>query len=115
MSSSPGLRAEPLPDDAPHVLIVDDDFKIRDLLARYLYSQGFRVTTAADAEMAKASLRGLDFDIVLRHAFLAMQIGGCGLGRSLDTRRPARADWAGPVERNGMTWPATRFFSAASI
>ncbi len=65
MPSLSGQRAQPLPDDAPHVLIVDDDFKIRDLLARYLYSQGFRVTTAGDAAMAQASLRGLDFDIVL--------------------------------------------------
>lgn len=65
MSVSSGHRADPLPDDAPHVLIVDDDHKIRDLLARYLFTQGFRVTTAADAAMAQASLRGLDFDIVL--------------------------------------------------
>lgn len=65
MTSTSGQRAEPLPDDAPHVLVVDDDHKIRDLLARYLYGQGFRVTTAADAETAQASLRGLEFDIVL--------------------------------------------------
>lgn len=65
MTSLSAQRAEPLPDDAPHVLIVDDDQKIRDLLARYLFGQGFRVTTAADAEAAEASLRGLDFDIVL--------------------------------------------------
>lgn len=65
MTVSSGHRADPLPDDAPHVLIVDDDHKIRDLLARYLFTQGFRVTTAADAAMAQASLRGLDFDIVL--------------------------------------------------
>lgn len=65
MTSLSGQRAEPLPDDAPHVLIVDDDLKIRDLLARYLFAQGFRVTTASDAETAQASLRGLDFDIVL--------------------------------------------------
>jgi two-component system phosphate regulon response regulator OmpR len=65
MTAAPGQRSEPLPDDAPHVLIVDDDHKIRDLLARYLFTQGFRVTTAQDAENAQASLRGLDFDIVL--------------------------------------------------
>lgn len=65
MTSLASQRAEPLPDDAPHVLIVDDDLKIRDLLARYLFGQGFRVTTASDAEAAQASLRGLDFDILL--------------------------------------------------
>lgn len=65
MTAPQGKRSGPLPDDAPHVLIVDDDHKIRDLLARYLFTQGFRVTTAEDASTAEASLRGLDFDIVL--------------------------------------------------
>ena len=41
-----------LPDNAPHVLVVDDDQKIRDLLGRYLTEHGFRVTTAADAATA---------------------------------------------------------------
>ena len=41
-----------LPDNAPHVLVVDDDQKIRDLLGRYLTEHGFRVTTAADAASA---------------------------------------------------------------
>ena len=65
MTGSPEVRADAPADDAPHVLVVDDDQKIRDLLARYLFSQGFRVTTAGDAEMARAKMRGLDFDIVL--------------------------------------------------
>jgi two-component system phosphate regulon response regulator OmpR len=54
-----------LPDDAPHILIVDDDQRIRDLLARFLFEQGFRVTTAGDATAAKAAMRGLAFDIVV--------------------------------------------------
>jgi two-component system, OmpR family, phosphate regulon response regulator OmpR len=40
---------EPLADNAAHILIVDDDQRIRDLLARYLFENGFRVTTATDA------------------------------------------------------------------
>lgn len=64
-TASPTTRCEPLPDDAPHVLVVDDDHKIRDLLARYLFEHGFRVTTVGDAESARASLRGLAFDVVL--------------------------------------------------
>ncbi len=76
MTSAPlSSRAEPLPDDAPHVLVVDDDQKIRDLLARYLFEQGFRVTTAADAEGAKASLRGLAFDVILLDVMLPGQSG----------------------------------------
>ncbi|HKZ96067.1 MAG TPA: response regulator transcription factor [Hyphomicrobiaceae bacterium] len=64
-SGSATLRTEPLPDDAPHILVVDDDHKIRDLLARYLFEHGFRVTTAGDAATARASMRGLAFDVVL--------------------------------------------------
>jgi two-component system phosphate regulon response regulator OmpR len=86
MTSLAGQRAEPLPDDAPHVLIVDDDHKIRDLLARYLYGQGFRVTTAADAETAQASLRGLDFDIVLLDVMMP-GISGLELARQIKSKR----------------------------
>ena len=45
--ASPVARKEPLPDNAPHVLLVDDDHRIRDLLGRYLQDNGFRVTTPA--------------------------------------------------------------------
>ncbi|MGE0022887.1 MAG: response regulator transcription factor [Hyphomicrobium sp.] len=86
MSSQTGQRAQPLPDDAPHVLIVDDDQKIRDLLARYLYAQGFRVTTAGDAAMAQASLRGLDFDIVLLDVMMP-GISGLELAREIKRER----------------------------
>ena len=65
MTPSPSARIEPLPDDAQHILVVDDDQKIRDLLARYLFENGFRVTTAADAEGARTKMRGLSFDLVL--------------------------------------------------
>ena len=41
-------------DNAPHILIVDDDSRIRDLLGRYLHDHGFRVTMAVDAESARA-------------------------------------------------------------
>lgn len=54
-----------LPDDAQHILVVDDDQRIRDLLARYLFQNGYRVTTAADAASARASMRGLAFDLIL--------------------------------------------------
>ncbi len=44
-----GKPMESLPDNAAHILVVDDDQRIRDCLARYLFKNGFRVTTAADA------------------------------------------------------------------
>ena len=41
-----------LADDAPHLLLVDDDRRIRDLLSRFLAGEGYRVTTAMSAKAA---------------------------------------------------------------
>jgi two-component system, OmpR family, phosphate regulon response regulator OmpR len=79
---SASSRAEPLADDAPHVLVVDDDYKIRDLLGRYLFEQGFRVTTAGDAASARSSMRGLSFDIVLLDVMMPGE-NGLQLAREL--------------------------------
>ena len=65
MTNSPAAAHDALPDDAPHILVVDDDQRIRDLLARYLVQNGYRVTTASDAATARASMRGLAFDLIL--------------------------------------------------
>ena len=54
-----------LSDDAPHLLVVDDDTRIRDLLSRYLAEQGFRVTVAADAAEARRKLDGLQYDLII--------------------------------------------------
>ncbi len=59
-------RAEPRSrSDEPHLLVVDDDARLRDLLRRYLVDQGFRVTTAGDAAEARAKIRGLNFDLLI--------------------------------------------------
>ena len=50
-----------LADDAPHLLVVDDDRRIRNLLSRFLLSEGYRVTTAETAAEAGAKLEGLQF------------------------------------------------------
>jgi two-component system, OmpR family, phosphate regulon response regulator OmpR len=55
----------PLTDNAPHVLIIDDDNRIRTLLSRYLGEHGFRVTSAANAEEARRRLAGLAFDLLI--------------------------------------------------
>ncbi len=52
-------------DDAPHVMIVDDDRRIRSLLSRFLTERGFRVSMAADAAEARTILSGLDFDLLV--------------------------------------------------
>jgi len=61
-----GLEAtRPLPDDAAHLLVVDDDSRIRGLLSRYLGVNGFRVTVAASAEEARRRLSGFAFDLLV--------------------------------------------------
>jgi len=52
-------------DDAPHILVVDDDRRIRTLLSRFLSERSFRVSTAADAAEARRILRGLEFDLLV--------------------------------------------------
>ncbi|GLK86562.1 response regulator [Ancylobacter defluvii] len=52
-------------DDAVHLLIVDDDRRIRDLLSRFLSEQGYRVTTAESADDARGRLAGLTFDLLI--------------------------------------------------
>jgi two-component system phosphate regulon response regulator OmpR len=71
-----------LPDNAAHILVVDDDQGIRDLLARYLFEQGFRVTTANDAASARSAMRGLAFDLVILDVMMPGE-SGLDLAREL--------------------------------
>jgi|SRR5579884_1397661 len=48
-----------------HLLIVDDDDRIRDLLKEYLARAGFRVTAAAGGAMARRLIAELDFDLAV--------------------------------------------------
>lgn len=52
-------------DNQAHILVVDDDKRLRELLHRYLSDQNLRVTTAADAEEARSKLSGLEFDLLV--------------------------------------------------
>ncbi|MBV9347350.1 MAG: response regulator transcription factor [Pseudolabrys sp.] len=52
-------------DDAPHLLIVDDDRRIRDLLSRFLGAEGYRVSTAESVADARSKLHGLSFDLII--------------------------------------------------
>ena len=51
--------------DAPHILVVDDDTRLRELLHKYLTEQGFRITAAQDAADARAKLASFDFDLIV--------------------------------------------------
>jgi two-component system, OmpR family, phosphate regulon response regulator OmpR len=80
--TAPANRGDPLPDNAPHLLLVDDDQRIRELLTRFLSENGFRVTPAADAASARAAMRGLTFDLLILDVMMPGETG-LELARSL--------------------------------
>lgn len=71
-------------DDTAHLLVIDDDTRLRDLLRRYLSEQGFRVTTATDAADARAKLRSLTFDLLIVDIMMPGE-SGLSLTRTLRT------------------------------
>ncbi len=76
-----------MPEIAPHILVVDDDTRLRGLLRKYLVENGFRVTTAHDAVDARANLAGFDFDLLVLDV---MMPGEDGLELTRAIRRDSR-------------------------
>jgi two-component system, OmpR family, phosphate regulon response regulator OmpR len=66
---------QPLDDTAPHILVVDDDRRLRDLLRKYLTGNGYRVTTAEDGQDARAKLKGLAFDGIVLDVMMPGETG----------------------------------------
>ena len=77
-------------DTEPHLLVVDDDARLRELLRRYLSDNGFRVTAAADAVEARASLASFAFDLIVLDVMMPGESG-------LDLTRALRAGNPVPV------------------
>jgi two-component system phosphate regulon response regulator OmpR len=73
------MAAVPVPippaDDAPHLLVVDDDRRIRDLLSRYLSGEGYRISTAESAAMARAKLSSISFDLLILDVMMPGETG----------------------------------------
>ncbi|MGY8991911.1 MAG: response regulator [Rhodospirillales bacterium] len=69
--------------DAAHILVVDDDARLRDLLAKFLQEHGFMVTTAKDAQQARARIGVLSFDLMVLDL---MMPGESGLDFAADLR-----------------------------
>jgi len=67
--------SRPAEAEQPHILVVDDDTRLRDLLQRYLSDQGFRVTTAVDAAEARAKLAALAFDLLVLDIMMPGETG----------------------------------------
>ena len=74
---------------SPHVLVVDDDARLRDLLRQFLGRNGFTVTTAADAAEARARLQASAW-IETAHVMMPGESG-------LDLARHIRASMPLPV------------------
>lgn len=62
-------------DDAPHLLVVDDDTRIRNLLKQFLSENGYRVTVAGNADEARRKLNGLDFDLLILDVMMPGESG----------------------------------------
>ncbi len=86
MTTSP----KPPEDDAPHLLIVDDDRVIRQTLARYLTNNGYRVTTAGHAAAARKRLEGLTFDLIILDVMMPGETG-------FELAKAIRSGTAGPT------------------
>jgi two-component system phosphate regulon response regulator OmpR len=74
--------------EAAHILVVDDDRRIRELLQSYLMEAGYRVTTAASSAEAREKMRGLVFDLLVVDVMMPGE-SGVSLTKSL---RAVRAD-----------------------
>lgn len=78
------MTSHTLTDEAPHLLVVDDDDRIRSLLQRYLVDQGLRVTTASNAEIARRFMDVLAFDLLIVDIMMPGE-DGISLTRSIRT------------------------------
>ena len=72
--------------EAAHILVVDDDSRLRELLRKFLSERGFRVTTAANAADAEAKLSSLEFDLMILDVMMPGE-DGVGLTRRLRQSR----------------------------
>ena len=79
-------RREAPPAEAPHVLVVDDDDRLRALLGKYLRDNGYHVSTASSAAEARAALDGMAFDLIVLDV---MMPGESGIDFTRGLRRSA--------------------------
>lgn len=62
-------------EDPAHILVVDDDARLRALLQRFLAEQGFRVSTAENAAAARATLADMAFDLLVLDVMMPGETG----------------------------------------
>ena len=75
-SAATGADSSPQPAvEAPHILVVDDDDRLRTLLGRYLRDNGYHVSTASSAAEARARLDGMTFDLIVLDVMMPGESG----------------------------------------
>ena len=62
-------------DKKAHILVVDDDTRLRSLLQRFLRENNFYVTVAKDAEAARNALINYKFDIIILDVMMPNETG----------------------------------------
>ena len=58
-----------------HILVVDDDIKIKELIKQFLNEKGFIVSTASNAEEAKTKIDIFDFNLIVLDVMMPGQSG----------------------------------------
>lgn len=76
--------------DGVHILVVDDDARLRELLRRYLVQHGYMVSLASDAAGAEAALARLAFDLIVLDVMLPDRDG-------IELTARLRRDWSVPI------------------
>ena len=62
-------------DDLPHVLIVDDDRRLRELLGSFLSANGCRVSAVSAAAEARSRMQGMSFDLLVLDVMMPDETG----------------------------------------
>jgi two-component system phosphate regulon response regulator OmpR len=85
----PGMAAMSMAGE-PHLLVVDDDERLRALLQRYLSSNGYRVSAAPGAAEARALMKSMEFDLLILDVMMPGESG-------LDLTQSVRNESAIPI------------------
>jgi two-component system phosphate regulon response regulator OmpR len=86
-TTGPALGLLPAP---AHILVVDDDERLRKLLRKYLSDNGYAVTTAADANEARQQLGAIAPDLIVLDVMMPGESG-------IELTRSLRAKGAVPI------------------
>ena len=99
-------------EETPHILVVDDDRRIRELLKKYLSDNGYRVSTAEHAAEARQRLESLAFDLLVLDVMMPGE-NGLDLTRSLPS--PSSCSLHGLKPNTELTgWSAGRMIISPS-